>query len=165
MTSKPSVETPDPRLNFSVAENNRPICLIQTYKTWSRNALFSCGDWSLRRRSSASGSDLGRSTSVAEPHRLRFSLSHFLRRRTSLKLSGRRTATRSCGDAQYVNGNRSSATDAAASRRTISIMIGLGSVAVAAPLAGRPSLFYHCLLSPIRTTACCRVVMRCGADL
>jgi hypothetical protein len=150
---------------FRVAENNRPICLIQTYKTCSRNALFSCREWILRRRSSAAGSDLGRSTSVAEPHRLRFPLSHFLRRRTSLKLSGRRTATRSCGDALCVNGSRSSATDAAANRRTISIMIGLRSIAVAAPLAGRPSLFYHCFLSRIRITACWRVVMRSGADL
>ena len=151
--------------SFRFAVYKRPTCLIQTYKDRERNALFSCGDWILRRRSSASGSDLGRSTSVAEPHRLRFSLSHFLGRRTSWKLSGRRTATRSCGDALYVSGNRSSATDAAASRHTISIMIGLRSVAVAAPLAGRPSLFYHCLLSPIRTTACWRVVMCCGADL
>src|SRR5215472_7257603 len=88
--------------NFRIAENNRPMRLIQTYKTCSRNALISC-DWIFRRRGSASGSDLGRSTSVAEPHRLRFSLSHFLGRRTSLKLSGRGTATRSCGDALYVN--------------------------------------------------------------
>jgi len=150
---------------FRVAENNRPICLIQTYKTCSRSALFSCSDWILRRRSSASGSDLGRSTSVAEPHRLRFSLSHFPCRGTSLKLSGRGTATRSCGDALYVNGSRSSATDAAASRRTISIMIGLRSIVVAAPLAGRPSLFYHCFLSRTRITACWRVAMRCGTDL
>jgi hypothetical protein len=150
---------------FRVAENNRPICLIQTYKACSRNGLFSCGDCIARRRSSASGSDLGRSTSVAEPHRLRFSLSHFPRRRTSLKLIGRRTATRSQGDALYVNGSQSSATDGAASRRTISIMIGLRSIAVAVPLAGRPSLFYPCVLSRIRITACWRVVMRCGADL
>jgi MFS family permease len=30
------------RDNFLFAENNRPNCLIQTYKTCSRNALFSC---------------------------------------------------------------------------------------------------------------------------
>jgi hypothetical protein len=53
---------------------------------------------------------------------------------------------------------RSSATDVAASRRTISIMIGLRSIAVAAPLAGRPSLFYPCFLSRIRITACCRLL-------
>ena len=147
-----------------MVENNRPICLIQTYKTYSRNALFSC-DWIFRRRGSASGSDLGRSTSVAEPHRLRFSLSHFLRRRTSLKRSGRRTVARSCGDARYVNGSRSSATDTAASRRTISIMIGLRFVAVAARCVERPSLSCHCFLSRIRITACWRVVMRSGADL
>jgi len=149
---------------FRVAENNRPMCLIQTYKTCSRNALFSCSDWILRRRSSASGSDLGRSTSVAEPHRLRFSLSHFLSRCTSLKLSGRRTAIRSCGDALYVNGNRSSATDADANRRTIGIMIGLRFIAVAVRRAEKLSLSCHCFLSRIRITACWRVVMRSGAD-
>jgi hypothetical protein len=151
--------------NFLFAENNRPNCLIQTYKTCSRNALFSCVGWILRRRSSASGSDLARSTSVAEPHRLRFSLSHFRRRRASLKLSGRRTAARSCGDAQYVNGSRSSATDGAASRRTIGIMIGFRSIAVAVRCVERLSLSCHCFLSRIRITACWRVAMRCGADL
>ena len=102
---------------------------------------------------------------MAEPHRLRLSLSHFLCHRTSLKRSGRRTATKSCGDARYVNGSRSSATDAAASRRTISIMIGLRFAAVAARCVERPSLSCHCFLSRIRITACCRVGMRCGADL
>ena len=150
---------------FRLAENNRPNCLIQTYKTCSRNALFSCVGWILRRRSSASDSDLARSTSVAEPHRLRFSLSHFLRRRASWKLSGRRTAARSCGDAQYVNGSRSSATDGAASRRTIGIMIGFRSIAVAVRSVERLSLSCHCFLSRIRITACWRVVMRSGADL
>ena len=151
--------------NFRIAENNRPICLNQTYKTCSRNALFFFVGWILRRRSSASGSDLGRSTSVAEPHRLRFTLSHFLRRRTSLKLSGRRTATRSCGGARYVSWIRSSATDGAASRRTISIMIGLRSIAVVVWCVEEPSLSCHCFLSRIRITACWRVVMRSGADL
>jgi hypothetical protein len=66
--------------------------------------------------------------------------------------------------ALYVNGSPSSATDAAASRRTISIMIGLRSIAVAATVAGRPSLFYHCFLSRIRITACWRDVMRSGVD-
>ncbi len=112
-----------------------------------------------------SDQDLGRSMSVAEPHRLRFSLSHFPGRRTSLKVSGRRTATRSCGDALYVNRSRSSATDAAASRRMISIMIGLRSIAVAARCVERPSLSCHCFLSRIRITACWRAVMRSGADL
>ena len=148
-----------------IAENNRPNCLIQSYKTCSRNALFSCVGWVLRRRSSASGSDLGRSTSVAEPHRLRFSLSHFLRLRASWKLTGRRTATRSYGDALYVNRSRSSATDCAASRRTIGIMIGLRSIVVAVGRVERLSLSCHCFLSRIRITACWRVAMRCGAGL
>lgn len=40
------------------------------------------------------------------PNELRFFLSHFLRCRTSLKLIGPETATRSCGDALHVNGIR-----------------------------------------------------------
>jgi hypothetical protein len=31
-------------VNFRMAENNRAICLVQTYKACSRNGLFSCGD-------------------------------------------------------------------------------------------------------------------------
>ena len=148
--------------NFRFVENNRANFLNHTAKSCS--CILSRLDF-LRRRSSASGSDLGRSTSVAEPHRLRFTLSHFLRRRTSWKLSGKRIATRSCGDALYVNRSRSSATDGAASRRTISIMIGLRFVAVAVRCVERLSLSCHWLLSRIRNTACWRVVMRSGADL
>ena len=97
---------------------------------------------------------------------LRFSLSHVLPHRTSLKLTGPEAATRpSCGDALHVNGIRSSATDAAASRRTMSITIGLGSVAVAAPVARRPSLSSRCFLSLTPITACWRAVRRCGGDL
>ena len=100
------------------------------------------------------------------PNALRFSLSHFLPRRTSLKQTGPGTATRlSCGDALRVNGIRSSATDAAASRHTMSITIGLRSVAVAAPVAGRLLLSFRCFLSPTRITACWRAVRRCGGDL
>ena len=99
------------------------------------------------------------------PNELRFCLSHFLRCRTSLKLIGPETATRSCGDALHVNGIRSSATAAAASRRTMSITIGLASVAVAARFAGRPSLSYHCFLSLTRITVYWRAVRHCDGAL
>jgi len=83
-----------------------------------------------------------------------------------LKQIGPETATRpSCGDARLVNAIRSSATGAAAGRRTTSIMIGLRSVAVAALVAGRPSLSSRCFLSITRITACWRAVMRCGGAL
>ena len=99
------------------------------------------------------------------PNELRFFLSHFLRYRASLKLIGPETATRSCGDALHVNGIRSSATAAAASRRTTSIAIGLASVAVAAQFAVRPSLSSQCFLSHTRITACWRGVRHCDGAL
>jgi hypothetical protein len=44
----------------------------------------------------------------------------------------------------------------------MSITIGLGSVAVAAPLAGRPSPSSHCFLSLTRITVCWHAVRHCG---
>ena len=82
-----------------------------------------------------------------------------------MKLIGPETATRSYGDALHVNGIRSSATAAAASRHTMSIMIGLASVAVAAQFAGRLSLSSHCFLSLTRITACWRAVRHCDGAL
>jgi len=74
------------------------------------------------------------------PDGLRFFLSHFPSRRTTWKQTGPKTATRSsCGDAPFVNGIRSLATDTASSRRTMNITTGSGSVAVGAPAAGRLS--------------------------
>jgi len=96
------------------------------------------------------------------PHERRFFLSHFPLRRTSSKPTGPETAIRSsCGDARFVNAIRSSATDAAASRPTMSITTGSGSGAVAAPIAGRPSPSCPCFLSLTRTTACWLAVRPC----
>ena len=115
-------------------------------------------------RSSASGSDLGRSTPVGQSsNELRFCLSHFPHRRTSSKRIGPRAARRSCcGDVPLVNVIRSSATDAAASRRTMNITTGLVSVAVAAPVVGGPSPFSRVFRSLTRTTVCWRAVRHCG---
>lgn len=99
------------------------------------------------------------------PDELRFFLSHFLRRRTSLKRIGPETATSSCGAALHVNGIRSSATAAAASRHTMSITIGLASVAVAAQFAGRLSLSSLCFLCLTRITACWHAVRHCDGAL
>ena len=78
---------------------------------------------------------------------LRFCLSHFPSRCTRSKTIGPEAATRSsCGAAPFVKAIRSSARDAAASRPTISITTGLTSVAVAAPVAGRPSPSSRCSL-------------------
>ena len=135
-------------------------------KSYSRKALFSC-DWIC----SGGGAPLPAQILAGQhrrqsPNELRFCLSHFLPRSTSLKRTGPETATRpSCGDARLVNAIRSSATGAAASRRTTSIMIGLRSVAVAALVAERPSLSSRCFLSLTRITACWRAVMRCGGAL
>jgi hypothetical protein len=101
-----------------------------------------------------------------QPHELRFSLSHFLRRQTRAKRNGLATAARSCcGDARSASAIRSSAMDAAASRPTISITIGLASGVVAAPIAGRrsPSCRGFHSLPPI--TVCWRVVRPCGGAL
>ena len=111
----------------------------------------------------ASGSDLGRSTPGQSPYEPRFFLSHFPPRRTSSKPIGPRAALRSfCGDARFVNAIRSSATVAAASRRTMNITTGLGSDAAFATVAGRPSPSFRCFLSLTRTTACWLAVRRSG---
>jgi hypothetical protein len=97
------------------------------------------------------------------PWELRFSLSHFLARRTSSKATGPETTTRSaCRNARFVIRVRLSATAAAASRRTMSIMTGSRSVAVAARIAERPSLSCRCFLSLTRITACWHAVRHCG---
>jgi len=99
-------------------------------------------------------------------YKLRFRLSHFLPRRTSSKRSGPRTARKSsCGDARFVNAIRSSAMDAAASRPTMNTTTGSGSVAVAAPVAGRPSPSSRCFLSLTLITVCWRAVRHCDGAL
>ncbi len=97
---------------------------------------------------------------------LRFCLSHFPSRRTSSKRSGPRVAPKlSCGDAPLVNAIPSSAMDAAASRPMMSITTGLASVAVTAPVAGRPSPSCRGFRSLTRITACWLAVRRCGGAL
>ena len=97
---------------------------------------------------------------------LRFFLSHFPCRRTSSKRIGPRVAPRSfCGDVPLVNAIRLSATDAASNRRTMNTTTGSGSVAVAAPVAGKPSPSFHCFLSLTPITACRLVARHCGGAL
>ncbi len=112
------------------------------------------------RRGSASGSDIGRSTPGQSPNELRFSLFHFLPRRTSLKPTGRETTTRSsCDNAPFVNAIRSSATDAAASRRTMNATTGTGSGAVAAPDLHLPPAAFS-PLHPLQLLARCQALRR-----
>ncbi len=102
----------------------------------------------------------------AEPHELRFSLSHFLPCRTSLKLTGLDTVTRSSyGAVRFVGAILSSVTDAAVSRRTMSITTGLGFGAVTALVAAPPSPFSRCFLFLTRITACWRGCRHCGGAL
>src|SRR5438034_6091824 len=55
--------------------------------------------------------------------------------------------------------------DVAESRPTMRITTGLGSVGVAALVAGRPSPFFHCFLSHTPTTVCWRAVRDCDGAL
>jgi len=131
-----------------------------------RSYIFFQLDFLFRRRSSASGSDLGGSAPGQSPNELRFYLSHFPPRRTSSKPTGPQTATKSSyGNAPLVNAIRLSATDAAASRHTMSITTGLESGVVAAPVAGRPSPSSRCFLCLTPITACWRAVRHCGGAL
>ena len=118
--------------------------------------LLQLGFFASGGRSSASGCDLGGSTPEGQsPDELRFCLSHFPSLRTSSKRIGPRAAPKSsCGAAPLVNAIRSSATDAAVSRRTMNTTIGSASVAAAAPVAGRPSHFFRCFHSLTPTTVC-----------
>ena len=109
---------------------------------------------------------LARSTPEQSPDELRFFLSHFLSRRASWSLIGPRSApTSSCGDAPFVSAIRSLATDAAASRPTMSITTGLGSDAAFARIVGRPSPCFPCSLSPTPITACWPGLRRSGDTL
>ena len=159
-----SIDRPDQLLDRRLLPAN---ILNHTPKSCRPEGLFS-SSWIFVSggRSSASGSDLGRSTPGQSSNEVRFSLSHFPPRRTSSKRIGPRAAPRSfCGNVPFVNMIRSSATDAAASRRTMSITTGLASVAVAAPVAGRPSPSCRVFLSLTRITACWLAVRHCGGAL
>jgi len=152
---------------FRKAQNYRPIIWITSPKRCSREALFSFSwHFLFRRRGSASGSDLGGSTPGQSLDKLRFFLSHFLPRRTSSKPTGPRSApTLSCGDVLSVSAIQSSAMGAAASRRTINITTGLGSGAVTALIATRPSLSSRRFLCLTRTIAGWPVAKPCGGAL
>jgi hypothetical protein len=98
--------------------------------------------------------------------RLRSSLSQFPSRQTRYRPTGRKTATRtSYAGVQSVNEIRLSVMGAAASRHTTSITTGFGSIADAAPIAGRPSPFFLCSLFLTRITACWRAARRCCGTL
>jgi hypothetical protein len=128
--------------NFRVADYYRPILWVTPLKSHSREAVFS-SSWifcfrreELRFRLRSWRVDAGGQS----PDALRFCLSHFPSRRTSSKRIGPRAAPESsCGDARFVSAIRSSATDAAASKRMMNTTIGSGFGAVAVPVAGRPS--------------------------
>ena len=142
--------------------------LNHTPKSCRREGLFSFS-WIFVSggRSSASGCRSWRVNAVGQSsNELRFFLSHFPSPRTSSKRIGPRVAPRSfCGDVPLVNTIRSSATDAAASRRTMNITTGLAFVVVAAPVAGKPSPSFHCFLSLTPITACWLVARHCGGAL
>jgi len=97
------------------------------------------------------------------PDALRFSLSHFAAGRASWKPTGPKSApTSSCGDVPFVNGIRSLAMDAAASRRTMRITTGSRSAVAAALIAGKRSPSFRPSRSPTRTTASWLAVRPCG---
>ena len=144
--------------------NNRPIFLITALSAVAEKRYSSpVGIFLFRRRGPVSGSDLGGSTPGQDPYEPRFSLSHFLPRRTSSNPIGLATArTSCCGDARCANVIRSSATVVGASRRTMNITTGLGSDADFVLVAGRPSPCFPCFLCLTPTTACWLAARRYG---
>jgi hypothetical protein len=108
---------------------------------WEEELRFRLRSWRVYRRQS--------------PNELRFFLSHFLDRPTSLKLTGLETVTRSsCANARSVCVIPSSVTDAAVSRRMMNITTGLGYVAVTVLVVARPSPSFRSFLCLTRITAC-----------
>ena len=145
------------RLNLHLTgQSSGPHC----EKLLSRSVILFQLGFSLQEEGSACGLDLGGSMPGQSPDELRFFLSHFLPRRTSSKPIGLQTATKSFGDAPFANTIRSSATDTAASRRTTSIMTGLGSGAASATVAAKPSPSCRGFRSLTPTTACWLAVRR-----
>jgi len=147
----------------------RPILWVTPLKTAVAEKLYSSpvGIFCFRRKELRFRLRSWRSTPEGQsPDELRFCLSHFPSLHTSSKRIGRRAAPKSfCGDVPLVNAIRSSATDAAVSRRTMNTTIGSGSGAAAAPVAGRPSHFFRCFRSLTRTTVCWRAARLCGGAL
>ena len=144
------------RLTWRVTRNNRPTFIITALSAVAEKRYSSpIGIFLFRRRGSASGSDLGRSTPGQSPYEPRFFLSHFLPRRTRSNPTGRaRPRTSCCGDARFANGIPLLATVAGASRRTMNSMTGLGSDADFALVAARPSPCFPCFLCLTPTTVC-----------
>jgi hypothetical protein len=100
------------------------------------------------------------------PCEVRSSLSQSPSRCTSLQPAGRKTATGSFyASARFVNEIRLLVTAAAANRHTTSITTGFGSIAAAAPIAGRPSPSFRCSLFLTRISVCWRAARHCGGVL
>jgi hypothetical protein len=98
--------------------------------------------------------------------RLRSSLSPCRSRWSGLLPAGPKTATRtSYADARFANRTRSSATAVAASSRTMSIMIGSGSVGAAVSDAEGHLPSCQCFLFLTRITACWRAARHCCGAL
>ena len=103
---------------------------------------------------------------MRNPCEVRSSLSQSPSRCTSLQPAGRTTATGSFyASARFVNEIRLSVMAAAASRPTTSITTGFGSIAAAAPTAGRPLLSFRCSLFLTRITVCLRAARHCYCAL
>ena len=96
------------------------------------------------------------------PCEVRSSLSQSPSRCTRLQPAGQKTATGSFyASVRFVNEIRLSVMAGAASRLTMSITTGSGSIAAAVPIAGRPSPSFRCSLFLTRITAYWRAARHC----
>jgi hypothetical protein len=150
------------KLDLILGGDNRPISRIMFgKKLYFLSVVFSSGGGAPLPAVILAGRSQRRN-----PCEVRSSLSQFPLRRASLPPTGQKTATRSSYAAvQFVNGIRSLVTDGAASRHTMSITTGFGSIADAAPIAGRPLPSFRCFLFLTRISVCGRVARRCCGAL
>jgi len=154
---------PEMRVNSRKVAYYRPIFLITLLKAGGEKGYSLSVGFCFRRKELRFRLRSWQVNAGAELHEVRFCLSHFPHRRTSSKRIGPRAAPRLfCGDAQRVKLIRSSVTDAAASKPMMSITIGLTFVAVAVPVAGRPSPSCRYFLFLTRTTVCWHAARHCG---